>query len=56
MRQLWLRKWHKGFWQGSPKEIDHTEDLGVLRKTILNMILKKEDRRVWNGLIRIRIG
>jgi hypothetical protein len=36
--------------------MDHTEDLGVLGKTILKRILNKHDRWVQNGLIRIRIG
>jgi hypothetical protein len=36
--------------------MDHIEDPGVLGKTILKRILTKQDRWVWNGLIRIRIG
>ena len=44
------------FGQKNRKEKDQVEDLGVGRKRILKHILNKQDRRVWTGLIRPRIG
>jgi hypothetical protein len=48
-------KIHTGFWRRNPKNRDHLEDLGIDGRTILTWILVKYDRRVWTGLIWLRI-
>jgi len=35
---------------------DHSEDLGVDRKVILEWILMKQGGKLWTGFIRLRIG
>jgi hypothetical protein len=35
---------------------DHLEDLGVDGRIILEYILEKQGRKLWNGLISLRIG
>jgi hypothetical protein len=47
---------HTGFWWGNLKESYHLEDLCVDLRTILKLILKKQDGRVWIGLIWLRTG
>ena len=43
---------HTGFWWGDMREREHLEDLGVDRRKILKLILKKEDGGgAWIGLI-----
>jgi len=37
-------------------ERDHLGDLGIDERIILKLIFKKSDRRVWIGLIWLRIG
>jgi len=34
----------------------HSKDLGVDRRTILELILKKQARKVWTGFIWLRMG
>jgi hypothetical protein len=38
------------------KEKDHSEELGVDGKIILEWILQKEGGKVWTGYIWLRIG
>ena len=40
---------HTGFYRGNQKGIDHLENLGVDEKIILKFILKKFNRKAWNG-------
>jgi hypothetical protein len=35
---------------------DHSEDLGVDGKIVLELILRKCGRKVWSGFIWLRIG
>jgi len=43
-------------WSGNSKGREHSENLGVDRRIILELILKKEGMRLWTGCILIRIG
>jgi hypothetical protein len=43
-------------WSENRKGRDHSGDLGVDRKTILEWILGKQGRKVWTGCIWLRIG
>ena len=45
-----------GFWLGNLRESNDFEDLDVDGRKILKWILKKLVRRVWTGLIWLRIG
>jgi hypothetical protein len=49
----WRRGMHIGYSWERQKEIDHWEDEGIGRCTILSRIL---DRMRWIGLIWLRIG
>jgi hypothetical protein len=42
------------FWLENVKEGDHSEDLGVDGKIILDWILGKKDGREWTGCIWLR--
>jgi hypothetical protein len=44
------------FERGCLKERSHLEDLGIDRRIILKWILKKENGRVWTGLIWLMTG
>ena len=41
---------------GNLMERDHLGDLGIDERIILKLIFNKSDRRVWIGLIWLRIG
>jgi hypothetical protein len=41
---------------GKPERRCHIEDLGVDRRTILERIVLKDNRRVWTGFFPLRIG
>jgi hypothetical protein len=43
-------------WWGKLKERDYLEDLGVDRRIILKLIVKKWDRKPWTELGWFRIG
>ena len=47
---------HEGFWWGSLREGDHSEDPGVDERIILRCIFKKWYRETCTGLILFRIG
>ena len=47
---------HKKFWQGSLKERDYFEDLGVDGTIILKRILKTWNVGEWIGFILLRVG
>jgi hypothetical protein len=42
---------HIGFWWQSQKERGHSDDLDVGGRIILKLILERQDRVVWTGLI-----
>jgi len=42
------------FWSENLKGSDHSEDLGVDRRIILEYILRKYGRKVWTGFIWLR--
>jgi hypothetical protein len=45
-----------GFWRANLRVRDYLEDPGVDGGIILRWIFRKWDRRVWTGLICLRIG
>jgi hypothetical protein len=47
---------HTMFWLENLKGRDHSEDLGVDRRIILECITKKQDGKVWTGFIWLRRG
>jgi hypothetical protein len=47
---------HIKFWQGSLKERDYFEDLGVDGRVILKRILKAWNIEEWIGFIWLRVG
>jgi len=47
---------HKIFWLENLEERDHSDDLGVNGRTILEWILRKEGGWMWTGFIWLRIG
>jgi len=47
---------HIKFLSENPKERDHSEDLDVDGKIILDWIFGKEYGKVWTGLIWLRTG
>jgi hypothetical protein len=47
---------HTVFWLENLKGRDHSEDLGVDGRIILEWILGKYGEKVWDGCIWIRIG
>jgi hypothetical protein len=44
------------FYKGKLKRRHHVKDLEVDGRTLLKLILKKMSGRMWNGLIKLRIG
>jgi hypothetical protein len=46
---------HRRYWWGNLKERDHLEDVGVGRRIILKVILKKWDGRTWIGFLWLRM-
>jgi hypothetical protein len=47
---------HTKFWSEDLKGRDHSEDLGVDGKIILEWISEKYGGKVWTGCIWLRIG
>jgi hypothetical protein len=47
---------HTKFWSENLQGSDHSEDLGVDEKIILEWILGKYDGKVWTGFLWLRIG
>jgi hypothetical protein len=47
---------HKDFWLENLRGKDHSEDLEVGGKIILECVLEKYGGKVWTGCIWIRIG
>jgi hypothetical protein len=47
---------HIGYWWERQKERDHWEDQYLGGFTILKLILERQDRMMWIGLIWLRIG
>jgi hypothetical protein len=47
---------HTEFWWGNVKDRDSREDMGLCRKIVLKLILKKWDMRAWTGFVWLRIG
>jgi hypothetical protein len=47
---------HTRFWWGNLRERGYLEDIGIAGRTILKCIFRKEDGRVWIGLIWPRMG
>jgi hypothetical protein len=47
---------HTTFWSENLNGRDHSEDLGVDRKIILEWILGEEGWGMWTGCIWLRIG
>jgi hypothetical protein len=47
---------HKKFWSETLKGRDHSEDVGIDRRIILDWILGKYDEKLWTGCIWFRIG
>ena len=46
----------KGFWSESLREQNHLGHLNVAVSITVNWIVKKEDGRVWTGIISLKIG
>jgi len=51
-----FEKWIKKFWSENLKGRNHSEDLGIDGKIILERILWKQIGKVWTGFIWVRIG
>jgi hypothetical protein len=47
---------HTIFWLENVKGRDHSEDIGVDGRIILEWTLGKQGTKVWNGCIWLRIG
>jgi hypothetical protein len=47
---------HTKFWSENLAGREHSEDLGVDGRIILELILEKLDGRVWTGCLWLRIG
>jgi hypothetical protein len=47
---------HTKFWSGNLKVKDHSENLGVKGRIILEWILGKQDGKLWNSFIQLRRG
>jgi hypothetical protein len=47
---------HSKFWLKHLKGLDHSEDLGVGRRIILEWILEKYGGKLWTGFVWHRIG
>jgi hypothetical protein len=47
---------HTKFWSEDPKERDHSEDVDVGKRVILDWILKNYVVRAWSGFIWLRVG
>jgi hypothetical protein len=50
------KRYIQGFGGGNLRRRDHLEHLSVDGRIILKWIFKKRDRKVWTGLIWLRIG
>jgi hypothetical protein len=50
------KQMYKKFWTGNLTGKEHSEDLGVDGRIILEWILGKEGGYVWTGYIWLRIG
>jgi hypothetical protein len=47
---------HTKFWSENLKGRDHSDDLSVDGRIILEWILNKQFRRVWIGFMMLRMG
>jgi len=47
---------YANIWQGNLKERSHLEDLDIDARIIPKWISKKQDGKMWTGLIWLRIG
>jgi hypothetical protein len=47
---------HRKFWSENLKERDHSEDLGMDERIILEWILGKHGGKAWTRFICVRIG
>jgi hypothetical protein len=47
---------HTDFWYANLKGRDHSEDVDLEGRIILEWILGKSDEKVWAGFVWLRIG